>query len=242
VSTVPSPARVRTVARRRAASCVLALATTAALAGCGANLDPQTYAERNNADSSNAAVGQIALRNVLVRAPRGDAVHEAGGNARVTATLTNSGAEEDRLVEATTSAAETVVVRSGEDGDSVVVPRGGSTTVTLELQGLTRDLRPAEYIEVTFRFAQNGEQSVLVPVATTGRTDRPVYTGERFEGGEEPALQAPAGGDHGEGEGEGGHGESEGGDAQAGSEDGGAGDSGEESVEGEHGDQEQATR
>jgi copper(I)-binding protein len=232
VSTVPSPARVRTVARRRAASCVLALAT-AALAGCGANLDPQTYAERNNADSSNAAVGQIALRNVLVRAPRGDAVHEAGGNARVTATLTNSGAEEDRLVEATTSAAETVVVRSGEDGDSVVVPRGGSTTVTLELQGLTRDLRPAEYIEVTFRFAQNGEQSVLVPVATTGRTDRPVYTGERFEGGEEPALQAPAGG---------GHGESEGGDAQAGSEDGGAGDSGEESVEGEHGDQEQATR
>ena len=85
----------------------------------------------------------------------------------------------------------------------MVVPGLGSTgsAVTLELRGLTRPLRPSEYVDLSFRFADNGVVELAVPVALTGESDRAVYTGERFEGGEEPALQAPAGG-HSEEEGE----------------------------------------
>ena len=98
---------------------------------------------------------------------------------------------------------EVAVIAGGRERD-MVVPGNGSTgnAVTLELRGLTRPLRPAEYVDLAFRFAENGTAEVLAPVYVTGETDRPVYTGERFEGGEEPALQAPAGGHHSEDEGE----------------------------------------
>ena len=116
--------------------------------------------------------------------------------------MTNAGQDEDTLVEVTSSAArEVAVIALGEERD-LVVPGRGSTgeAVQLELRGLTRPLRPGEYVDLTFRFQDNGSTEVLVPVMTTGETDRPVYTGERFDGGEEPALQAPAGGHHGEDE------------------------------------------
>ena len=57
-----------------------------------------------------------------------------------------------------------------------------------------RDVRSGEYVDVELRFERAGNQRIMVPVQLTGENDRPVYTGERFEGGEEPALQGPAGG------------------------------------------------
>ncbi|MEX2292040.1 MAG: copper chaperone PCu(A)C [Mycobacteriales bacterium] len=190
-------------APRRLAAGLLAAATAVAVSGCGASLDAQTYQQRSNAESSGAAVGALALRNVGVLAPSSGERYEIGDDARATVTVANAGPDEDRLIEVTSSAAREVAVVTDGAGDELVVPGQGSTgsSVHLQLRGLTRPLRPGEYVDLVFRFARNGTTEVLVPVATTGRTDRPVYTGERFEGGEEPALQAPAGGDHGAGHG-----------------------------------------
>lgn len=185
---------------RRLAPVLLAVVTAASVSACGAGLDAQTYQERNNASSSNASTGDLQLRNIAVEAPPSGEGYEIGDDATVIVTVTNRGDEDDRLVEVTSPAAREVVVLAGGSERDMVVPADGSTgsAVTLELRGLTRPLRPAEYVELNFRFADNGTATVLAPVDVTGETDRPVYTGERFEGGEEPALQAPAGGHHGE--------------------------------------------
>lgn len=179
---------------------VLAAGTAVlSLSACGASLDAQTYQERNQAESTDTAVGSLAIRNVAIEAPsRGD-VYEEGDDATATITVTNASPEDDRLVEVTSDAAEEVVVLvDGEEGD-VEVPGLGSTgsTVTLELRGLTREVRTGEYVAMTLRFADNGTSEILVPIALTGESDRDIYTGEYEEGGEEPALQGPAGG-HGE--------------------------------------------
>ena len=189
---------------RRLAPLLLTALAVASASACGAGLEAQTYQERNNASSSNASAGQLQLRNISIDAPSSDEGYEVGDDATVQVTVTNRSDEPDRLLEVTSSAArEVVVIANGSERD-MVVPANGSTAnaVTLELRGLTRPLRPAEYVDLTFRFEDNGTAEVLAPVYLTGETDRPVYTGERFEGGEEPALQAPAGGHHSEDEGE----------------------------------------
>ena len=184
--------------RRRFAAGLLAAAAAGALTGCGTSLDAQTYQERSNAEAENAAVGALAVRGVYVEAPDSDEGYAVGDDATVHITVTNAAPEEDRLLSVTSSAAEEVVVLAGGRERDMVVPPLGSTGdfVTFELRGLTRALRPAEYVDLVLRFAVNGEIRLDVPVQTTGKTDRPVYTGEYEAGGEEPALQAPAGGHH----------------------------------------------
>lgn len=184
----------------RLATALVAGAAVLGLSACGAGLDAQTYQERNQAGSTDTAVGSLAIRNVAIEPPsRGDVLEE-GDDATATITVTNASPEDDRLVEVTSDAAdEVVVLDDGEEGD-LTVPGLGSTgsLVTLELRGLTREVRTGEYIAMTLRFADNGTSEILVPVALTGESDRDIYTGEYEEGGEEPALQGPAGG-HGEG-------------------------------------------
>ena len=202
MSTTPSSRPVRSA---------LAAVAALALSACGASLDAQTYQERNNAESTDTAVGSLALRDVAVEPPRGDA-YEEGDDAGVSITVTNASDEEDRLVEVSSPDAEEVVAVD-EDGEEteLEVPSLGSTQgmIRLELRGLTRELRSGEYVTLELRFAENGSTEVLVPVVLSGESDRAIYTGERESGGEEPALQAPAGGHHG-GEGEG---ETEGGES-----------------------------
>lgn len=184
---------------RRLATGLLALATAVSVSACGANLEAQTYQQRDQAESTDASAGALSLRNVAVEAPSDEKGYAVGEDATVVLTVTNAAPEDDRLVEVTSSAAEEVVVLAGGAERDMVVPGLGSTgsAITLELRGLTRALRPGEYVDLTLRFASNGTVELLAPITTTGKTDRPIYTGERLEGGEEPALQAPAGGHHG---------------------------------------------
>lgn len=188
-------------ATRRLVCGLVAGAAVVSLSACGASLAPQTYQERDQAEATDTAVGSLAIRNVSIAAPsRGD-VYEMGDDATATITVTNASTEQDRLVEVTSDAAEEVVVLAdGEEGE-LEVPALGSTgsLVTLELRGLTREVRTGEYVTMTLRFADNGTSEILVPVALTGENDRDIYTGEYEEGGEEPALQGPAGG-HSEGD------------------------------------------
>ena len=202
--------------RRPATAVLLALALT----GCGATLDAQTYQERSNADATNTAIGTIALRGVSVEPGGADRTHEAGSDAEVFLVLTNRDDESDTLVEVTTPDAESVeLLVDGEQTDGIEVPALGSTeeSASVRLVSLTEDLREGEYTTLTFRFERNGTIEVPVPVRSPGRTDRPIYTGGEGEEGE-PALQAPAGGHHGE---------------EAGGDEDGAGGEGEEGIVGE---------
>lgn len=210
-----TPRRPFPALARPAVGGLLALALT----GCGAELDAQTYQERNQADASNTAVGTIALRGVSVESGGRDRTHEAGADAEVFMVLTNRDDEPDTLVEVTTPDAESVEILVDGEEDTVEVPAQGSTedSASLRLVSLTEELREGEYTTLTFRFERNGEVELAVPVRTSGRTDRPVYTGGEGEEGE-PALQAPAGGHEGE---------------EAGGDEDGAGAEGEEGIVGE---------
>lgn len=187
---------------RRAATVVVAGVLPLSLSACGASMDAMTYQERNSAGSANTSVGAMAVRNLAVQAPRNDRTYEQGTDATATLVLANSADEPDRLVEVTTDAAESVeVLVDGKPGE-LEVPARGSTADTAELRlvELKQDLREGENVSMTLRFERSGSLDVQVPIGTSDETDRPVYTGE--EGGHEPALQAPAGGHHGEAEGE----------------------------------------
>jgi copper(I)-binding protein len=162
---------------------VAALGLAVVLTGCGANFQAQTYAERNNADGTNAAVGAIAVRNATLLAPEQGDIYEAGDDAEVALTLTNDGPEDDRLVEATSPAAASVqLLEEGEEVDAVELPRLGTTggQVALQLTGLAEDLRPGRYVDVTLRFEGNGEVTIAVPVATTGEYDEDRERSENF--------------------------------------------------------------
>ena len=156
----------------RTAVVPLALALPLALAGCGANFEAQTYQERTVADGSNSAKGAIAVRNIAVQ-PSGDeqGVLAAGDDAEVTLTLTNDGGEDDQLVEASSPvAADVEITEGGDPVPAVDLPRLGTTggQVGLTLTGLSEDLRPGQYVEITLRFERNGEVTVSAPIATTG--------------------------------------------------------------------------
>ena len=201
---------------RQLATGLLSLATVAALSACGAGLDAQTYQQRPAGNATNGEVGTLALRNVAIEAPPVGEVHEVGSDVRATITVANVGREQDGLVEASSTAAEDVVVLADGQERPLIVPALGSTgsTYTLELRGLTRPLRSGEYVDLTLRFGANGSTELLIPVEGPSKTDREVYTGEGLEG--EPALQFPTGGDHGAG---GTHGEGGGeGDGKGGAE------------------------
>jgi copper(I)-binding protein len=184
----------------------LALVTAAVLglSACGASLDAQTYQERNNAESTDTAVGTLALRDLAVEPPSGER-YDVGDDAGVSITVTNAAPEQDRLAEVTSPDAEEVAVVD-EDGEEteMQVPSLGSTQglVQLELRGLTRELRSGEYVTLQLRFEQNGATEVLVPVILSGRaTGRstpasasrrrgagPAGSGRRRERGRGPGL------------------------------------------------------
>lgn len=182
--------------RTRLAAALVAGLLPVALTACGASRDAQTYQERSNADGSNTAVGALALRGIVILPPEDGRTHEVGGEALVALTVTNADDEPDQLVSVTTAAATSVEVQAQNRAATLRVPALGSTgnAITLRMVGLTSELTEGEYATFTFVFEKNGTVEVPVAVGVSGRTDRPVYTGEEGSGEGEPALQGPAGG------------------------------------------------
>ena len=217
-----TPRQPRPYARplvRRGAAVLIAGVLPLALTGCGAGRDAQTYQERSQADASNTAVGTLALRGVAILPPEEGRTYAAGEDAEAVFVVTNNDDEPDTLVEVTAEGVESVeVLVDGEPGE-LEVPALGSTEErgSLRLVSLDEELTEGEYITMTFRFENNGSVELPVPVAVSGRTDRPVYTGGEGEEGE-PALQAPAGGNEEE---------------ESGGDEDGAGAEGEEGIVGE---------
>ena len=208
-SALPRP----TVAR--AAGVALALV---ALTGCGAGFEAQTYQERSSADSTNVAVGAIAVRNVAVM-PGDEGVLEAGDDAEVILTLVNVGGEDDRLVGAEAEGVDGVeITQDGDTVDAVDVPRLGTTgnTTGLVLRGLDEELYSGSVVPITLQLERAGEVVVEAPVMTTGEYDEEREKSDNFHPpGEEHSEEEGATGDtanEGEGGSEGGEGLSESGE------------------------------
>ncbi len=159
----------RTALVTRGAAPALGVVLALALSGCGAGLKAQTYQERTVADATNDAVGALALRNVHVQSPRGTGTYAVGDDARVLLTIINEGTEPDRLVQASTDAAASVAV-AGPNGRATtltIAPISTAKGYSLVLRGLTRALRPGEYVNLSLTFQENGTQELLVPVSLT---------------------------------------------------------------------------
>jgi len=167
-----------------------------AVAGCGATLDAQTYAPRTAVDSTNATINDIAIRNLRIEPPAGGITLTQGDDAPVSLVVTNTGGEPDQLLSVESPAAQDVALLTGGRPGEFEVPAGGSTQgeSSLLLQSLTADLLTGEYVPMTLRFERAGDIEVLVPVATSGRVTRDVFTGEPDSEEGEPALGGPAGG------------------------------------------------
>ena len=157
------------------------------LTGCGAGFQPLTYEERNSSSATELEVGVLEIRNLAVEAPE-EFAHEAGETVEVTIAVTNTSAEADELVEVSTDAAASVELeQEGREVSAIEVPAEGTLMeeATITLVETTRPLRAGEYVELTLRFANNGSETVLVPVrspeGTPEREHSDVVHGEEAE-------------------------------------------------------------
>lgn len=168
------------------------------LTGCGAGLRAQTYLEKSTADSTNDAIGFLAIRNLAVTGPPVGTVWPAGADAPMTLTVVNEGAEADTLVSAATPAATSVAVT----GPPLTVPGLGTSdpASVLTLQGLTRELPGGSYIELTMSFERNGSKTMLVPVRIVPhqveRSEKEYHVGETDSEGD-PVVEETEGAEPG---------------------------------------------
>ncbi len=158
------PTPTRRLSRPLAGTAALLLLLT----GCGTGMKAQTYLQQSESDTTNDAVGRIAVRNLAVQAPAEGFVHRAGSSVPIQMTLVNEGGEDDRLVQATSPAASSVQMLPQAP---IPVPRLGTAPPgsQLVLRGLTRDLPTGGYIDLTLTFERNGTKTFGVPVYTVGR-------------------------------------------------------------------------
>jgi copper(I)-binding protein len=156
-------------ARATGRTAAVALALALGLAGCGTGLKAQTYEERATADSTNQAVGALALRGVRVLAPPNGTSYAAGSDATVALTVVNQGSQPDHLTTVTSDAADSVDVvdATGKTTTLTVAPQASVSSVALVLKGLNREVRPGTYVSLTMTFAESGSRQMLVPVQLT---------------------------------------------------------------------------
>ncbi|MGE2714700.1 hypothetical protein ACQI4L_11625 [Mycolicibacterium litorale] len=156
------------------AACGLALALTA----CGAGQISQTATQAPAVNGVNAGVGDIALRNVHLRAPQTTDYVRPGSEAELLFVAANESADEpDRLVSIRSD-----VGTAPLSGDTTIPPTG--VLVAGEPDGQTAALEsvePAEPLTVdvtltkpitngltypfTFTFQRSGEVTVQVPIS-----------------------------------------------------------------------------
>jgi copper(I)-binding protein len=152
------------------------------LTACGSGRSPQTYAERATADAAGASLGDLEIRTLKSAPPAGgETEHPVGSAAEATMSIVNMGEAGDALLSVTTPVATSVefVDSDGATTGRVDVPRLGvadASDFTLNLRGLTKSIRPGQYVPLTFTFFRNGRHELLVPVAVyTSPAPRPTH-------------------------------------------------------------------
>lgn len=144
------------------------------LAGCGSF----TTGESTNR-GSGSQTSETTVENAFV-VPRylpGSCEIQVGDTAQLRFTITNNRpAGTERLEAITTTAAETARI---EPSPPIEIPAGTALAtgqpvepgqpLTVTLDGITKTVRPAYNVDVTFRFQQFGELSMPVPVEACPR-------------------------------------------------------------------------
>lgn len=191
----PGSPRARIVTSGLAAC---ALGAAVALTGCGSGQISQVATQEAGVNGSSAAVGDITLRNIHLKAAQTSDYVEPGARVELMFTASNESAEsDDRLVSVTseigsvslsgdtTLPAGGVLVVGTPDGQptalrSVEAADTAQADVTLSKpisNGLTYDF--------TFDFEQAGETTVAVPISAgdAPRRDETAQTGNTQHGG-----------------------------------------------------------
>ena len=177
------------MSRRRTVSMnVAALAVGAALlSGCGTGLQAETYQEQGRQDGADTTTGNIAVRDLHISPPATGSTIATTDPAVVSGVLVNSGDSADQLLSATSAAAGTAGLQvAGAVATAVPVPAHGTSPATwsIVLTGLTKDLRPGEYVDVTLVFDKAGRTTLQVPVRAgdNGLADRKAAQNPYSEG------------------------------------------------------------
>jgi copper(I)-binding protein len=130
------------------------------------------------AAAAGIALPALAADVIEVRDPYARSASAMAGAAFMT--LANTGTEDDRLIAASTDAAQRVELHTHiEDGDGVMrmvevedgieVPAGGETVLQrgglhVMLMGLTAPLNQGDQIDLTLTFEKAGDVTLTVPV------------------------------------------------------------------------------
>lgn len=177
--------------RHRVAVALLALPL---LVGCAAGRDSQTSITQAVGDAAETDLGDLQVRNLYLAAPEGSTYSEGddaplyltvASRSRSADSLISVTSPDARSVavvpagaEATPSADNTSASPSAGAGidsrttaaELPIEIRGGSAltlgpdSTHLVLQGLVRQLRPSQYVQVTLTFATAGSTTLNVPV------------------------------------------------------------------------------
>jgi hypothetical protein len=179
------------VNRLRLAAC--GLAATAALSGCGAGQISQTATQEPAVNGTSANIGEIALRNIHLRAIQTTDYIQPGRDVEMIFVAANNSPDQaDKLVSITSDVGTVSLV-----GDATV-PAGGVLVVGAP-DGQTTPLESVETAEAveatvkltkpitngitynfTFEFERSGKGSVPVPISageSPRRVEEPVKAG-----------------------------------------------------------------
>ena len=178
------------VVRQRFASTALGIGAVLTLAGCGASQTSQTADQVSAVNGAQGDARAVAVRDVQLAFPQGDAVYRSGSSAQLQGTVANGGPTDDRLVQVSSPFAASAAVSGKSEipsrtsltltqspGEGQASVQGGPSsqpTARVELQGLKQDVRPGVTVPVTFTFEKSGSTTVQVPLSTSPQ-ERPEH-------------------------------------------------------------------
>lgn len=213
---------------RSAALRIALVVSAAALAasGCGAGFEPYTSPSMKPRDAVNfPAVGgssPIAIRHAYVLGPGPDEPAFAkDGNAAIYLTLINQSSRADRLIDASSPAADDTVIASDAggstldlpptdptvtDGDAVQIGQPPYSSNTITLTKLEEETGNGAVVSVTLTFQRAGDitldlpvnprtayRSSLSPAPSSGPSESPTGEGTPAPGEETSPTESPTG-------------------------------------------------
>lgn len=181
----------------RAAAMGVLLLSPVALSACSAGQVAQTATQVRDKVGGTATVGDITVRDARLAYPT-DGEYASGDDAELLVALSNTGSQDDTLVDITGEGFGSVEVTGGSGtagggsagGLDVTIPAEsnvflGEDGPTVTLTGLGDALTVGEGLDLTMTFEQAGEVQVRVPV---GVPERELPRGEAFDFHEEEAA------------------------------------------------------
>jgi copper(I)-binding protein len=190
------------------------LLSPVALSACSAGQVAQTATQVRDKVGGTAMVGEITVRDARLAYPSGGE-YAAGDDAELLVAVSNTGSQDDTLVDVTGEGFGSVEVTGGADSAAggtpppadggapgaldVTIPAEsnvffGEDGPTVRLTGLDDALTVGEGLDLTMSFERAGDVQVRVPV---GVPERELPRGEPFDFHHE---EETAGGGEGEGE------------------------------------------